>query len=104
MESPDKEKSLKAYQKEYDAQIPNKTWELVPIPPGRVALNCKIIGKLNPSYEGVEEIYKGRLVVIGSRQKYGLDYEETFSPVLLETRNLVGFFFIMWQLCPLTPS
>jgi hypothetical protein len=29
----------------------------------------------------VEETYKGRLVAIGSRQKYGLDYGETFSPV-----------------------
>jgi hypothetical protein len=56
-------------------------WELVLLPPGRVALNCKIIGKIKPAYERVEEIYKGRLVVIGSRQRYGLDYEETFSPV-----------------------
>lgn len=81
MESPDKEKWLEDYQKEYDAQIRNKMWELVLLPPGRVALNCKIIGKIKLAYEGVEEIYKGRLVVIGSRQRYGLDYEETFSPV-----------------------
>jgi ribosomal protein L24E len=39
MESPDKEKWLEDYQKEYDAQIRNKTGELVPLPPGRVALN-----------------------------------------------------------------
>ncbi len=81
MASPESEKWLQAYQKEYNAQIRNKTWELVPLPPGRVALNCKIIGKIKPAYEGVEQIYKGRLVVIGSRQRYGLDYEETFAPV-----------------------
>lgn len=81
MESPNKEKWLEAYQKQYDAQIRNKTWKLVPLPPGRVALNCKIIGKIEPAYEEVEEIYKRRLVVIGSRQRYGLDYEERFSPV-----------------------
>lgn len=81
MESPDKEKWLTAFQKEYDAQIRNKTWELALLPPGRVALNCKIIGKIKPAYKGVEEVYKGRLVVIGSRQRYGLDYEEIFSPV-----------------------
>ncbi len=80
MASPEKEKWLSAYQKEYDAQIKNKTWELVPLPPCRVALNCKIIGKIKPAYEGVEETYKGRLV-IGSRQIFGLEYEETFSPV-----------------------
>lgn len=81
MASPEKEKWLSEYQKEYDAQIKNKTWELVPLPPGRAELNCKIIGKIKPAYEGVEETYKGRLVVIGSRQRFGLDYEETFSPV-----------------------
>jgi hypothetical protein len=37
--------------------------------------------KITTAYEGVEEVYKRRLVVIGSRQRYGQDYEETFSPV-----------------------
>ena len=40
-----------------------------------------MIGKIKPAYEGVEEVYKARLVVIGSGQKFGRDYEETFAPV-----------------------
>jgi hypothetical protein len=76
-----KEKWLPAYQKEFDAQIRNKTWILVPLPVDRTALNCKMIGKIKPAYEGVEETYKGRLVVIGTGQRYGMDYEETFAPV-----------------------
>ena len=36
---------------------------------------------IKPAYEGVEEVYKARLVVIGSGQKFGRDYEETFGPV-----------------------
>lgn len=34
-----KEKWLPAYQKEFDAQIRNKTWILVPLPVDRTALN-----------------------------------------------------------------
>ena len=40
-----------------------------------------MIGKIKPAYEGVEETYKGRLVVIGTGQRCGMDYEEKFAPV-----------------------
>ena len=70
-----------AYKKEYEAQLERQTWELVELPPGQVALNCKMIGKVKPAYEGVDEVYKARLVVIGSGKRFGRDYEETFAPV-----------------------
>ena len=50
-----KEIWLPAFQNEFDAQIRNKTWVLVPLPLDRVALNCKMIGKIKPAYEGVEK-------------------------------------------------
>ena len=59
----------------------NKTWKLVPLPPGSSQINCKWIGKVKPAYGDVPERYKGRLVAIGSRQKYGVDYDEVFAPV-----------------------
>jgi hypothetical protein len=40
-----------------------------------------MFGKIKQAYEGVEETYKGRLVVIGTGQHYGMDYEEIFAPV-----------------------
>jgi hypothetical protein len=79
--SPESEKWMEAYRKEFNSLMENKTWELVLLPPGCTAINCKMIGKLKPAYEGVPEVYKGRLVAIGSRQRYGIDYDETFAPV-----------------------
>jgi hypothetical protein len=43
-------------------------------------INCKWIEKIKPAYDGMAERYKGRLVAIGSRRKYGIYYEEVFSP------------------------
>lgn len=71
---------MKAFKEEYDSLIENNTWKLVPLPPGCSAINCKLIGKVKPAYEGVPERYKGRLVAIGSRQKAGIDFDEVFSP------------------------
>ncbi len=79
--SPQADKWMAAFQKEYDSLIKNETWDLVPLPPDCTVINCRMIGKLKPGYEGVPERYKGRLVAIGSRQRYGIDYDETFAPV-----------------------
>ena len=72
---------MSAFKEEYDSLIANKTWELVPLPPGCTSINCKWIGKVKPAYDSIPERYKGRLVAIGSRQKYGVDYDEVFAPV-----------------------
>lgn len=72
---------MSAFKEEYDSLIENKTWKLVPLPPDCSVINCKWIGKVKPAYDNVPERYKGRLVAIGSRQKYGIDYDEIFAPV-----------------------
>jgi hypothetical protein len=64
--------------------IENGIWEVVPLPQGCTTINYKWIGKIKTAYEGVTKRYKGRLVAIGSRQKYGIDYDEIFSPVPLQ--------------------
>lgn len=71
---------MKAFQEEFDSLIENETWKLVPLPPGCSTINCKWIGRVKPASEGVPGRYKGRLVAIGTRQKYGVDYDEIFSP------------------------
>ncbi|KAG7884784.1 hypothetical protein KL936_005436 [Ogataea polymorpha] len=63
---------------ELHAHKVNGTWSLVQLPPGRRALGCRwvFVEKQSP------KTHKARLVVQGFRQIYGLDYTETFSPVI----------------------
>ena len=59
----------------------NETWELVPLPKGQKAIGCKWVYKVKHKLYGNIERYKARLVAKGYAQTYGIDYEETFSPI-----------------------
>ena len=60
----------------------NGTWELEPLPPDRTAIKCKWLFEIKPGYEGVDERYKARLVALGCSQLPGLDFDQTFAPVV----------------------
>jgi hypothetical protein len=81
LNSKDADKWMLAFKEEYDSLIENQTWRLVLPPPGCSPINCKWIGKVKPAYDTVPERYKGRLVAIGTKQRFGIDYDEVFSPV-----------------------
>lgn len=71
----------KAMEEEVTALKQNQTWELVPRPRDIKPISCKWVYKLKRRTDGSIERYKARLVARGFSQQYGLDYDETFSPV-----------------------
>jgi len=59
----------------------NATWELVALPEDKKVIGCKWVYKVKHNADGFVNIYKARLVAKGYAQTYGIDYEETYSPV-----------------------
>jgi hypothetical protein len=72
-------------QEEYNALVHNNTWQLVPACPGKNVVDCKWIFKTKCHVDDAIEWHKARLVAKGFNQWYGMDYAETFSPVINPT-------------------
>ncbi|KAF5097937.1 hypothetical protein D0Z03_000412 [Geotrichum reessii] len=67
---------------EYNSLMENDTWVLVPKPIGRKIVGCKWVFKVKENTDGSVDKYKARLVAQGFSQSPGIDYQETFAPVV----------------------
>ena len=67
---------------EYDALMCNKTWHFVPASRAHNIMDCKWVYKVKQKADASIDRYKAQLVAKGFKQRYGIDYEDTFSPVM----------------------
>ena len=71
-----------AAEAEYDSLTQHQTWQLVDPPPGRKIIGSRWTFKVKHNEYGKIERFKARFVVQGFSQKYGIDYNQIFAPVV----------------------
>ena len=79
---PDKAKWQEVMEKEMKSLHLNEVWKLVETPPNRRIVGSKWIFKWKFGADGSVQRYKARFGCPRVHPEFGLDYEETFSPVI----------------------
>jgi hypothetical protein len=67
---------------EYNALMCNKTWTLVPPISSHNINDYKWVYKVKYKADGTVDRLKARLVAKGFKQHLGIDYDDTFRPVV----------------------
>ena len=101
---PGSKKWLEAMKSEMDSMFENQIWDLIDLSDGVKLIGSKWIFKLKTDKDENVSVYKARLVAKGFRQIHGIDYDETFSPVVMvrSIRIILGiaayYDYEIWQM------
>lgn len=88
---PESDKWIAAMSSEYNSLLGNNVWKLVDRPRNRNVVKCKWVFKKKLDASGHFDKYKARLVAMGFSQVHGIDYRETFSPVVRHSTMRILF-------------
>ncbi|CAK9796221.1 Retrovirus-related Pol polyprotein from transposon TNT 1-94 [Anthophora plagiata] len=80
--SDDTSKWKRAMDEEMLAFKENHTWTLCALPQGKRVIGCKWVFSIKKDAAGNLKRYKARLVAKGFRQRAGINYFDTFTPVV----------------------
>lgn len=78
----EKDKWIKAMEEEHSSLVKNGVWQLVDLPKGAKLVDNRWVYRVKRKPDNSIERFKARLVARGFSQCYGIDYTETFSPVV----------------------
>jgi hypothetical protein len=72
-------------EEEHEALLQNQTWHMVPPSSNKIVIDCKWVYRIKKRADGTIDRYKACLVAKGFKQRYEIDYEDTFSHVVKAT-------------------
>ena len=101
MKTPDSNKWQEAINEELRALRENGTWLVVPRPPNERILHSKWVFKTKTDAAGNVERHKARLVACGNEQVHGVNYTNTFAPVMdMATARFILALAMIWGVPP----
>ena len=89
---------------EFDALLRNSTWSLVAPSPTMNIVGCKGVFFIKRNADGSIDRYKAHLVAKGFHQQPGVDFGETYSPMVKPTTIHTVLSIVIsfgWTICPL---
>ncbi|GJP45394.1 hypothetical protein CLOM_g4790 [Closterium sp. NIES-68] len=89
VKDPEQQQQEASKKPKYNSQLENHTWDLVYLPNGKKAIQCKWLAKIKTDEKGEPSVYKSKLVAKGFQQKEKEDYkEEQYINTLAEKYSL----------------